>query len=200
MKSSTGLRVTAAAALSITLITAGCGDSGDPAAAGPSGPASTAPNDDYTEGAEPAPTLAPPKKVGETVEVAGLKIQLVALKAASKTSLDPTSIDKPASWRGFTATYKIHNGTGQPVKLTGSTHSVTTDPNDTEAAGIMMDEPGTAGTETLGDGPLLPGKTRLISSGLVAPSLTGIVVELTPEITPAPPQPVDPITWTGTAR
>ncbi|MFC6883519.1 hypothetical protein [Actinomadura yumaensis] len=200
MKPSNSLRSVAAATIVAALLVtaAGCGgdDSGKKAAVQLT---EVRPNDDYTQGAEEPtgpPAQAPaPKRVGESVDVGGgLKVTLLRIRAVPRRVLDPVTFDKPASWRGLHIVFRTYNGTGRPLKLDPSEYQATSDPNTASGIGAN-DERG-----ALGDGTLLPGRTRDHTLRHMLPSTSGIVVDLTVDADPSPPQPFTPVTWAGDAH
>lgn len=161
------------AAVAAAAVLAGC-SSGSSKATGPVGKEPTSEADIGATGAPAGPVQV---KVGQPYRYAdGLQMTITRLRLASKAQVDPTSYDKPAAWKGILADVQFMNGSKAPVK-TDWPVTITAGPNDSAAVLTMYDGPGSvAGASWLGEAPILPGRTRRLTAGLVAEAASQITI------------------------
>ncbi|MFC6885308.1 MULTISPECIES: hypothetical protein [Actinomadura] len=151
--------------MALVVLAAGCGGGGSDDRDGPEAGAGET-------SAPPAAASAPAAlRVGQPHRYAdGLQITVTRLRVAKRAQLDPTAYDKPASWKGVLVDVTATNGSSATVKLDRPV-TVTAGPNDAEGTLASYDGPGSvSGASFLGDAPLLAGRTRKLTAGVVVES------------------------------
>ncbi|GAA4082764.1 hypothetical protein [Actinomadura miaoliensis] len=182
-------------AAAVVLPVTGCG-SEDKAS---DGGAQTTPAQQTAPAAQESAAQPGVLKVGQTHTYSdGLKLTVTRLRLASKQELDPTAYDKPASWKGVLVDMTVVNGSAAKAQLDFAV-TVTSDPNDSTAVLASYDGPGSVtGGSWMGDAPLLPGRSKKLTSGIVVASPSNITINFGSPYSAQEPR--DEVTVVGDAR
>lgn len=162
-----------AALVTAAVLLSGCG--------GNDRPVGREPTSEQDIGSTGAPSSSAPLRVGQAYKWPdGLQITVAKLRMTSPQQLDPTDFGKPKAWKGVLVDLVVTNGSSKTVKTDGPVQ-VTSDPSDSEGTLAAYEGPNSvAGAAWLGDAPLLPGRTRKVTSGIAVASGANVTLTIQP--------------------